>query len=121
MHPNTTKRRIALAGLSFPVSELLTVRAWAARYGVALAVVIDRVIDEAAYEEMLVLTAGHAPDRPCVLWRTGCAVFEQHEGAPPRAYRSLDGALRALVPQLSKPPGSWLTRWLLPTMHGQWE
>ncbi len=98
MHPKAICRRHPLVGLSFSVSELVTAVAWAERHGLALSVLLDRVIDEAEYEEMLVLEGRPQNFAQHVLWRTNTAVFEQHAGAPPRAFRSLHGALRSLVP-----------------------
>jgi hypothetical protein len=98
MHPNTICQRKTPTGLSFAVSELLTAISWAERNGLGLYVVLDWVIDEAEYEEILILTGAAQPLAQHVLWRTANAVFEQHVGAPPRAFRNLHGALNALAP-----------------------
>jgi hypothetical protein len=102
MRTNAIIQRGLPAGVSFSVSELMSALGWVGRHGLALRVLIDRVIEDAEYEEMLVIEGGTRPFTQHVLWRTTEAVFEQHAGAPPQAYRSLDSALRALTPRGNK-------------------
>ncbi len=106
-------RPMPLAGISFPVEELAEVRGWARAQGLVMEVVLDRVIDHAAYEEMLVICTPDRRTQRHVFWRTARAVMAQSPGERPRAFMSVGSALVALTPP---PPAGrpWFRRGFLP-------
>ncbi len=88
-------RRNAPYGLSFAIEELQAARCWAERQRLALTVALDRVVDGAEFEEMLLFQTRDRRRRVLTLWRTEAGVAGQKAGCLPTAYASLADALRA--------------------------
>lgn len=110
----------ATLGISFPVSELLMVRDWAARHGMIMQIVTDHVLNGAAFEELLLLRNAATCERLLCLWRRSEEVVAQRPSTRPQGFRSLDAALAALTPVPARNRGipittranawSWLRR-----------
>ena len=111
-------RMRAPLGLAFPVHELVFVHAWAQKRGLAMTILLDRVLDGEELEEMLLVRSAAAPSRVLGLWRVaGGGVVAQAGGGAPRVFGGIhtalshEGALFAAAP--ARVPSVWrrLARW----------
>lgn len=91
-------RRAAPFGLSFGIDDLLAARGWAEARRLRMQVVLDRVIDGAEFEEMLLLLAADGRRRIATVWRTEGGIVSQAPGRMPRLFSGMAEALGALAP-----------------------
>jgi hypothetical protein len=108
MHLPATSLLKAPYGLSFPVEELMQIRQWAENRNLRMVVALDQVVDDAEFEEMVILAPPHRRRRTLTIWRTVGSVFMQTSSGRPRAFASLEEGLASLRPSRPKRK-SWLS------------
>jgi hypothetical protein len=108
MHPSATSLLKAPYGLAFAVEELLQIRQWAEHRNLRMMVALDQVLDNAEFEEMVILAPPHRRRRTLTIWRTVGSVFMQTPNGRPRAFTTLEEGLAALRPARAK-GRSWLS------------
>ena len=94
---NVQARGGAPYGLSFAIEELHEARRWAELHRLTMTVALDRVIDGAEFEEMLLVVTRDRRRRVLTLWRTEAGVVAQPVGCLPSGYGCLTDALRAVA------------------------
>ncbi len=112
MHIKSPGRTKTPHGLAFPVHELVFIRAWSEKRGLTLKILLDRVLDGAEFEEMLLIRGMIPSHRALTLWRVaGGGVVAQAEGGEPRIFGGVHaalshaGAMFTLKP--SRVPSAW--------------
>ena len=94
MHTQTPGRTAAPYGLAFPVHELVFIRAWSEKRGLAMRIMLDQVLDGAEFEEMLLIRGLVKSRQSLTLWRiSGGGVVAQTEGGQPRVFDGVHAAL----------------------------
>jgi hypothetical protein len=91
-------------GLSFPIDELVMVRRWAEERGLNMIVALDQTLENAEFEEMLILAPPDRKRRTLTIWRTLGSVFLQVPNGRPRAFATAEEALASLRPAAGKRP-----------------
>ncbi len=102
-------------GLAFMIEDLAHIRSWAEARGLVMLVTLDRVIEGAEFEEMIVLSPRGRVDRRMILWRSFGTIYAQPPNAKPRGFTTVPQALDWLAPP--EPPTRhrhWLLRWSTP-------
>ena len=102
-------------GLAFMIEDLAHMRRWADERGLVMLVTLDRVINGAEFEEMIVLSPRGRTDRRMLLWRSFGTIYAQPPNAKPRGFTTVPQALDWLAPP--QPPARhkhWLLRWSSP-------
>ncbi len=85
-------------GLSFAIEELVAVRQWGERRGLHMTVALDQILEQAEFEEMLILSPPDLRRRSLTIWRTVGSVFLQMPHGRPRAFATVQEALGSLRP-----------------------
>ncbi len=85
-------------GLSFAIEDLAHIRRWAQSRQLTMRVAIDRLINGAEVEELVVLSAFDRRDQRVVLWRTFGTVYIQAMQSRPRGFTTVTLALEWLAP-----------------------
>jgi len=91
-------------GLAFSIDELLMVRDWAEARTLHMIVALDQVLENAEFEEMIILAPPGRRKRILTVWRTLGSVFLQTPGGRPRAFATMPEALASLHPVRSPRP-----------------
>jgi hypothetical protein len=112
MHAPAESRPSLPYGISFTVTDLVTVRDWAARHGLSMEVLLDQVLDGAEFEELLLLRGAGGPKRALSIWRATGAIISQQSGAQPLAFASIAPALTYCATLLAPAPRSRLSGFL---------
>jgi hypothetical protein len=110
--PPPAARAKAPHGVSFPVAELLAVQDWGGAHGMMMQVVIDHVLNGAAFEELLVMRHARTHRRVLCLWRRVDQVIAQRPDQRPLVFRSLDAALAAMAPAATAPRPRGMRAWM---------
>jgi len=103
MHAPAESRPSLPYGISFTVTDLVAVRDWAARHGVAMEVLLDQVLDGAEFEELLLLRGPGGAQRAVTIWRATGAIIAQQAGARPLAFTAIGPALTYCATLLAPP------------------
>jgi hypothetical protein len=112
MHAPAEARPSLPYGISFTVTDLVTVREWAARQGLSMEVLLDQVLDGAEFEELLLLRGAGGPKRSLSIWRATGAIIAQQSGAQPLAFTSIAPALAYCATRLTPAPRGRLSGFL---------
>jgi hypothetical protein len=91
-------------GLSFPIEELVLVRRWAEERALNMIVALDQTLENAEFEEMIILAPPDRRRRTLTIWRTLGSVFLQVPHGRPRAFATVEEALASLRPAAAKRP-----------------
>jgi hypothetical protein len=83
-------------GLSFPIEELVLVRRWAEERALNMIVALDQTLENAEFEEMLILAPPDRKRRTLTIWRTLGSVFLQVPNGRPRSFATVEEALASL-------------------------
>jgi hypothetical protein len=111
--PTQTPGRIKTPyGLAFPVHELVFIRAWSEKRGLTMKIQLNRVLDGAEFEEIL-LIRGLVPSRRALsLWRVASgAVVAQAEGGQPRVFDGVHAALSHASAMFALTPSRVSSAW----------
>jgi hypothetical protein len=87
-----------LKGLSFPIADLILVRAWSEAHSMRMVVRLDHGSETELYEEVLALHPVGSTLCRWFIWREGDAVFVQPPLGCSRRYDSVIDVLEALTP-----------------------
>ena len=109
MHSSPVSVRKAAYGLAFTIEDLVVVRDWAQRRRLRLAIALDRTLDGAEFEEMLVLSPAHGNRSTLTVWRTEDGVFAQAPHGVPHRFATIPELLSQLRPVRSRRV-AWLQR-----------
>ena len=96
-------------GLAFAVEDLVMLRNWAEQRQLRLTVALDRVIDGAEFEELLVVKPLAGRRVTLTLWRTKDGIFAQTAASAPQAFHTMQDVLDQLRPARTGKQG-WLAR-----------
>ena len=96
-------------GLAFAVEDLVMLRNWAEQRQLRLTVALDRVIDGAEFEELLVVAPPSGRRRTLTLWRTQDGIFAQTATGAPQDFATMQDVLDQLRPARAARSG-WLAR-----------
>jgi len=102
MHSHATSLFKPPYGLSFQIEELVLVRRWAEERGLHLIVALDQMLENAEFEEMLILVPPDRKRRTLTIWRTLGSIFLQVPNGRPRAFATVEEALASLRPAGTK-------------------
>ncbi len=89
-------------GLSFAIEDLVTIREWSDARGLVMNVLLDQTMEEAEFEELLILSPPDRSRRTLTIWRTVSSFYLQMPDAAPRAFPVLEEALDSLRPARPK-------------------
>jgi len=109
MHPIDTFVRQSAYGLAFAIEDLVMLRSWAEERTLLLTIALDRTLDGAEFEELLVLAAPDAPQPTLTLWRTQDGIFAQTPTGRPQGFASLHQLLENIRPIRSR-RAAWMQR-----------
>jgi hypothetical protein len=85
-------------GLSFDVSDLLLVRAWADYHDLRMEVELDFAAERDEFEEIVGLFAPRTGSRRWMLWRSTDGIIAQPMVGRPRMFDNVADALETLIP-----------------------
>ena len=109
MHFSDVSAAKTAYGLAFAVEDLVMLRNWAEQRRLHLTIALDRVIDGAEFEEMLILAPPAGRRRTLTLWRTQDCVYAQTPAGAPQAFATMQELLDQLRPARAGKIG-WLQR-----------
>jgi hypothetical protein len=109
MHHSDVSVARAPYGLAFEVEDLLLLRSWAGQRRLQLTILLDRIVDGAEFEEVLVVAPAGSDRRTLTFWRTQDGVFAQPPGGRPHGFATMHDLLEHVRP--ARPKRSvWLQR-----------
>ena len=109
MHSSNVFARRVAYGLAFTIEDLTLVRNWAEQRHLRLAIVLDRSVDGAEFEELLVLAPVQAKRSTLTLWRTKDGIFAQAQHGVPHRFETVGELLSQVRPVRSRRV-AWLHR-----------
>ncbi len=109
MPSSSVSVRTVAYGLAFQVEDLVEVRSWAEQRHLRLTIALDRTLDGAEFEELLILAPAHAQRSTLTLWRTKDGYFAQAPQGTPHCFDTVHELLGQLRPVRSR-RAAWLQR-----------
>jgi len=86
-------------GLSFSLEDLVAAKEWTERLQLSLRVVLDHVMENAEFEEVLIVSSVGTQRRILTLWNTGLAIHAQAPQGRPRSFGTMAQALESARPR----------------------
>jgi hypothetical protein len=96
--PKSLSRNIS-KGISFQVSELLILAAWAEFHGLQMRIELDHCVEGEEYEEIATFYATGGTVMKWIMWRSPEHVVLQPMVGPTRRFATLCNALEAALPE----------------------
>jgi hypothetical protein len=85
-------------GLAFATEDLEEIGRWAQARQLVMLIVLDHVVNEFEFEEMIVLSTARHRERRVMLWRSFGTIYAQPVFAKPRGFATVPQALNWLSP-----------------------
>jgi hypothetical protein len=91
-------------GLAFAIEDLKEIARWALAHQLVMLIVLDRLVGDIEFEEMVVLSTAGRRERRVMMWRSFGTIYAQPVSAKPRGFTTVLEALNWLSPPPSSNP-----------------